>query len=189
MPHIEERCHPNCEPKGQCYICSKILCAHKVIEHLDKGHIIWPVPYHIRFNPIFDEEERVFECNQDILDEVWEMSTRKIIELQHLEEEIDNSLYVTKDPFTIHQVREKVDALESISELLSRLNNQIDELTVRFLRDVVISCSDDNTIRIWEDSQSKVLAGHTKSINSVAVSQEKGILVSGSSDSTIRGGV
>eukprot|EP00361_Fabrea_salina_P003406 CAMPEP_0202427662 /NCGR_PEP_ID=MMETSP1345-20130828/1840_1 /ASSEMBLY_ACC=CAM_ASM_000843 /TAXON_ID=342563 /ORGANISM="Fabrea Fabrea salina" /LENGTH=148 /DNA_ID=CAMNT_0049038433 /DNA_START=55 /DNA_END=497 /DNA_ORIENTATION=- len=148
-----------------------MLCAHKVIEHLDRGHIIYPLPYHVRLNPIFDEEDVILECNESILDELREMSTRKIIELQELEEEVEDSVYMNEEPLTIGQVKERVDALEPINEFLSRLNY---ELTVRFLKGVVVSGSADNTIRVWEDGQARVLEGHTGAVYSVAVSLKKG---------------
>ena len=132
MRDPEELCHTNCEPKGQCYICGTILCAHKVIEHLDRGHIIYPLPYHVRLNPIFDQEDVILESNESILDELREMSTRKIIELQDLEEEVEDSVYVTKDPLTVDQVRKKLDALEPIHEFLSQLDY---EIKVRLLKD------------------------------------------------------
>lgn len=92
MRDSEECCHPGCEPKGQCYICGTILCGHKVIEHLDNGHIIYPVPYHVKLNPIFDAEERILEFNGNIVDRVWDFSNHTIIELQNLEEEVDKSV-------------------------------------------------------------------------------------------------
>lgn len=185
MQH-EERCRRRCQPKGQCYICKTILCAHKVIEHLDKGHIIYPLPCHVKFNPTFEEEEKVLECNRRILNEVWRMTTERMIQLQNLEEEVDNSVYTTKESLTINQVREKLDAIEPVSELLFQLNNQIEELTVRFLEPVVVSASEDQTIRVWKLGQSKVLEGHTAPIKSVAVSQNRQLLVSASEDRTIR---
>ena len=175
MREPKELCCEGCELKGQCYICKTMLCAHKVIEHLDKGHIIWPLPYHVRFNAIFDEEDRVIEFNDCFLEEFVETSTRRIIGLQELEEEVEKSVYVTKDPFTIDQVRERLDAILPISDVLSRLENQIKELIDRFVMPIVISGSADNTIRIWKDGQARVLEGHTDCVMSIAVSLKKGL--------------
>jgi len=182
----EERCRRRCEPKGQCYACKTILCAHKVIEHLEKGHIIYPLPYHVKFNPTFEQEEKVLECNECILKEVWRMTTERMIQLQALEEEVDDSVYMTEESFTINQVREKLGVIEPVSELLFKLNNQIEELTVRFLDPMVVSASEDQTIRVWKLGQSKVLEGHTAPVKSVALCQSKQLLVSASEDRTIR---
>eukprot|EP00361_Fabrea_salina_P007327 CAMPEP_0202439488 /NCGR_PEP_ID=MMETSP1345-20130828/36188_1 /ASSEMBLY_ACC=CAM_ASM_000843 /TAXON_ID=342563 /ORGANISM="Fabrea Fabrea salina" /LENGTH=324 /DNA_ID=CAMNT_0049054023 /DNA_START=21 /DNA_END=992 /DNA_ORIENTATION=+ len=50
----------------------------------------------------------------------------------------------------------------------------------------VVSASADRSIRVWGDGDVRVLKGHTAGVCSLAVSQSKKVLVSGSGDSTIQ---
>jgi len=187
MRDPEELCRTECELKGQCYICRTMLCAHKVIEHLDKGHIIWPLPYHVSFNPMFDKEDRVIECNQAIMHKFDEIAAQKIIELQQLEEEVDESVYVTKEPFTIDQVKNRVEALGPINDLLSKLEDQLGALAEEFIKPVVVSAADNIDIMVWDDGQLRFLRGtNTEEITSVCLSENNGLIIAGGFDGRIR---
>ena len=118
------------------------------------------------------------------MEEVWEISTHAIIKLQELEEAVDESVYVTQEPFVIDQVRERVDSLQTISEIVSKLDNRIRDLTKKFLDPVVVSASLDGSIRVWKFGEAKVLEDNTEGINSLAVC--RGVLASGSNDYAVR---
>ena len=52
----------------------------------------------------------------------------------------------------------------------------------------VFSCSKDKKVKIWDwvkQEQTKVLAGHSDSVESIALNQDETILFSGSLDATI----
>ena len=163
-----------------------MLCAHKVIEHLDKGHIIWPLPYHVRFNPLFDKEDSVIECNQAITHKFDEIATQRIIELQQLEEEVDESVYVTEEPFTIDQVKKRVEALGPINDILSKLEDQLSALSEEFIKPVVVSAGENLNVRVWDNGQFRLLGGSSiNGIGSVAISENNGLIIAGDDDGTI----
>ena len=124
------------------------------------------------------KKEKVIRASELIISQVEKITSYQLDRLKELEQKVFNYK-------AIKRLKQEVEGIGPSKSHLKQLDNLLEALGCEKLS-MVVSGSTDNTIRVWEDGQARVLEGHTGWVYSVAVSLEKEILVSASQDSTIR---
>ena len=182
---MEGSCSHN--PEALCS-CLDSLCNHKIKEHRDGGHRVYLLdeklsPYEIQYLISQAKAQVIGTCHSIILkaEEIASYQLEKLKELQEKLGGFDTTL--TKD------LKQNLDNLGPPGEHIKRLNELIKQLEPKSTSSsseyTVVSGSQDATIRVWKNRESRVLLGHTGAVHSIDVSRNKNFIASGSKDKTI----
>jgi WD40 repeat protein len=153
---------------------------------------------------IFSENLRFESLNDRKLAEMKEKITKTIKETKKKSKILEKSLlmnktisFVEKDSEQLGHliVNQRFDQFE-ITEESGKLIKTFEGHTrrIKFIEQIedfskIITCSDDNSIKIWSTESGeclKTLTGHTEGVKALVISNDKKYLISGSWDKTVK---
>lgn len=147
---METACVNKCEAISKCD-CGELLCEHMFVDHAKKGHNTYSITPQMKvehlLSIISQRKEEVIKTTESIMLQVQKIASYQLSQLEKLRQRVI-------DMEDIDRAKKNLDALGPSKEHLKELKSFVETLDCEKLtRGVVVSASEDNTIRVWKDGK------------------------------------
>ena len=185
---MENCCFLDCQPLAQCE-CREFLCSHRMGCHMIQGHSVQLLTqagmvnsFPSVFTQISQQKEKLIQRGNYLNGQIGKLVSFQLAQLEEFQKRANQlSTNISK---TIYDQTFK--ELSNLEQSQSKDLDQIEDLLLQ-LNSLVLSSGSGGKVVTWKGGKKfKTIEGHEKAVRSIAVSNSKQFIVSGSEDRTVR---